>query len=307
MSQTYTVYLAPRGREADLEKELGHNVIERYDRLFMCNQPVHPVYFCQNIWYDARKIPVSSIKDTAKKLRAIQRNWAFYPHDLHRRATLVSENLPHMSLKPLPYGTLPPDSPLGAWCLLDKDTLLAAPETALPVANGLYDFEENKTTPPNRAYLKLWETFTRLKTFPKKGSKAVDLGASPGGWTWVLQDSGCDVLAVDKAPLDKKIPRLPRVSFRQDSAFALAPKDIGPVDWLCSDIICYPDRLYGLVQTWMESGLAENMIMTIKLQGETDFAAVQTFADIPNSRIMHLYNNKHELTWVWSKGGLEGA
>ena len=301
MSQIYTVYLAPEGREADLEKELGHHVIERHDRLFLCNAPVHPVYFWQDIWYEARKIPITSIKDGAKKLRGIQRNWAIYPHSHHRRAALIEENLPHMSLKPLLFRTLPPQSPLGGWCLLDKDLILAAPETATPVANGAYEFEENKTVPPNRAYLKLWEAFTRLGRFPQKGERALDLGACPGGWSWVLHECGCDVIAVDKAPLDKKMARLPRVEFKKESAFGLSPSDIGPVDWLCSDIICYPDRLYSLVTEWIDSGLVKNMVCTLKLQGETDFAAIEPFAAIPNSQIIHLYQNKHELTWFWSK------
>ena len=126
MSQTYTVYLAPKDREADLETELGHHVIERYDRLFLCNAPVHPVYFAQDIWYNARKIPIQSIKDGAKKLRGIQRNWALYPHDYHRRCALIEENLPHVSAKPLEFPSPPPDAPLGNWCLIDKDTILAA-------------------------------------------------------------------------------------------------------------------------------------------------------------------------------------
>jgi 23S rRNA (cytidine2498-2'-O)-methyltransferase len=37
---------------------------------------------------------------------------------------------------------------------------------------------------------------------------------------------------------------------------------------------------------------------TVKFQGATDFDAMQAFAAIPGSRLLHLHNNKHELTWV---------
>jgi 23S rRNA (cytidine2498-2'-O)-methyltransferase len=82
------------------------------------------------------------------------------------------------------------------------------------------------------------------------------------------------------------------------SAFALEPRDIGPVDWLCSDIVCYPEKLLELVNRWLDSGLVRNFVCTVKFQGETDHAAAARFAAIPGSRLMHLHHNKHELAWV---------
>jgi 23S rRNA (cytidine2498-2'-O)-methyltransferase len=104
------------------------------------------------------------------------------------------------------------------------------------------------------------------------------------------------VIAVDKAPLDPRVAAMPGVSWREGSAFALAPE---PVDWLCSDVIAYPDRLLALVQRWMARGAARRIVCTIKFQGETDHAAAAAFAAIPGGRLMHLFHNKHELTFVW--------
>jgi Predicted SAM-dependent methyltransferase len=59
----------------------------------------------------------------------------------------------------------------------------------------------------------------------------------------VLAKLGARVIAVDKAPLDPAVAALPGVEIRQASAFALDPAEIGPVDWLFSDVICYPARL----------------------------------------------------------------
>ena len=64
-------------------------------------------------------------------------------------------------------------------------------------------------------------------------------------------------------------------------------------------MICYPQRLVRLVRTWRESGLAANMVCTIKFQGATDHDAARALAEIPGGRLLHLFHNKHELTWLW--------
>jgi 23S rRNA (cytidine2498-2'-O)-methyltransferase len=114
----------------------------------------------------------------------------------------------------------------------------------------------------------------------------------------VLHETGATVLAVDKAPLDPRIAALPRLEYRKDSAFALDPSAVKPVDWLCSDVVCYPARLLSLVRRWLESGRARRFICTLKFQGETDHETARAFAAIPGSQLMHLFHNKHELTWV---------
>ena len=63
-------------------------------------------------------------------------------------------------------------------------------------------------------------------------------------------------------------------------------------------MVCYPERLLGLVRRWIEAGAARRFVCTVKFQGTTDFATMRAFAAIPGSRLMHLHNNKHELTWV---------
>jgi 23S rRNA (cytidine2498-2'-O)-methyltransferase len=157
---------------------------------------------------------------------------------------------------------------------------------------------EDRTGPPNRAYLKLWEAFTLLGRRPGPGDLCLDLGSSPGGWTWALQKLGARVISVDKAPLDPEVAALPGVTYRRQSAFALDPAEIEPVDWLFSDVICYPARLLRLVERWMASGRARNLVCTIKFQGATDHRTARAFAAIPGSRLMHLAANKHELTWA---------
>jgi 23S rRNA (cytidine2498-2'-O)-methyltransferase len=114
----------------------------------------------------------------------------------------------------------------------------------------------------------------------------------------VLAGLGARVTAVDKADLAANVAAMPGVTLRRESAFALDPGRDGPVDWLCSDVVCYPDRLYRLVTRWLQAGAARNFICTVKFQGETDTNAMDAFAALPGSRLMHLHHNKHELTWV---------
>jgi 23S rRNA (cytidine2498-2'-O)-methyltransferase len=104
------------------------------------------------------------------------------------------------------------------------------------------------------------------------------------------------VTAVDKAPLAPGVAAMPGVTERSDSAFGLAPE---PVDWLFSDIIAYPDRLLALVRRWIDAGATKHIVCTIKFQGRTDHDAAEAFAAIPGGTVIHLFNNKHELTFLW--------
>src|SRR5690606_16936061 len=120
-----TAYLAPEGFEADLEAELG-DVEERYGRLMIAPGPPREAAWAQNVWLDPVRVSVASIKDAARALRAVQRNWALYSHDHHRRAALIQAELPVVKAREIePYSELP-TAPLGSWTLLDRDTLLYA-------------------------------------------------------------------------------------------------------------------------------------------------------------------------------------
>ena len=293
-----TAYLAAPGFERELARELGSDT-ETFGRLFLAPGPPRSAAWIANVWRDPRRLAIASIADGAKQLRALQRNWALYPFRLHRRAALIEERLPHVSAKPLRFPSPAPTAPLGSWTLLEPGAILAATDCASPFPNGEVRFVEDREGPPNRAYLKLWEALTVLGRRPGPGDTCLDLGASPGGWTWALAQLGARVVAVDKAPLAPRVARLAPVEHRAESAFALKPADIGPVDWLCSDVVCYPDRLHRLIETWLASGLARNIICTLKFQGPTDFAAQGRFSRLPGGRLVHLHHNKHELTWLW--------
>jgi 23S rRNA (cytidine2498-2'-O)-methyltransferase len=294
-----TAYFAADGFLDQLREELrcaGAIVQVEHERLLIADGPAARAAWAANVWHDCVELPVPSIGEAAKSLRAIQRNWAMYAPIHHRRAKLIEERLPHVSAKPVVFPAAAPTAPLGSWTLLAPDRLLAAARCGSPFPNGEVEFVEDKSGPPNRAYLKLWEALVRLRRWPQKGERCLDLGASPGGWTWALAKLGAEVIAVDKAPLAASVAGMPGVSWRGESAFALEPERVGRVDWLFSDIACYPARLLRLVERWRASGLVRNFVCTIKFQGATDHQTAAAFAALPGAELVHLHHNKHELT-----------
>ena len=297
-----TAYLAAEGFEGQLRDELAlaHTTLtSKHDRLVVTSGDAVPSAWAANIWHGAEVVEVASIGAAARELKERQRNWAAYSPLHNGRTQLIVEKLPFVSAKPLPFGTPAPTAPLGSFTLLTPNLMLLAPSCSSPFPNGEARFEEDREGPPNRAYLKLWESLALLRRFPAAGERCIDLGASPGGWTWSLAQLGAEVLAVDKAPLDPKVDHLRNVTWLGESAFGLDPH-AHHCDWLFSDIIAYPARLLTLVQRWIAAGTVANIVCTIKLQGDTDHDTVQAFQAIPGATVVHLHHNKHELTLLWT-------
>ncbi|MGK7865082.1 SAM-dependent methyltransferase [Falsiroseomonas sp. E2-1-a4] len=296
-----SAYLAAEGFEHDLAEELSRakrRISAWHGRLALSPDPPGPAAWALEVWTAPQEIPVASVKQAADALRAIQRNWAGYAAAHHRRSALISEKLPPVKARPLAFPDLAPTGHLGGWTLLAPDRLLASPTKTSPFVNGEVAFIEDREGPPSRAYLKLWEALTRLGRYPGPGETCLDLGAAPGGWTWVLAKLGAQVVAVDKAPLDAAVAAMPGVTMRAESAFGLEPRTEPKVDWLFSDVICYPSRLLGLVQRWIAADAARNFVCTLKFQGETDHATAEAFAAIPGAVVFHGAHNKHELTFA---------
>ncbi len=292
-------YLASEKFLPELLAELK-DVRSVHGNLVLTDGPLQTSVWAQNIWLNAEIIPFESISQAAKALKARGKLWAAYTFDHHRRAQLIQEQLPTLRPRVVEFLGELPENNLGAWTLIDKNTLLAASETNSVFPLGEVAFNEDKKTPPSRAYLKLWELFTVYGIKPKEGDKVVDFGSCPGGWTWVLQQTGCNVVSLDRAPLEPHIAALPRVQFIKTNAFTVKPEDLGRLDWFFSDIICYPEKLLELVQTWQSSGLCQNFVCTIKFQGKTDFETLKKFQAMDNAHVVHLHHNKHEVT-VWIK------
>lgn len=300
-----TAYLAAEGYEKALADELsraGARTMRVHERLHVCQGDPVDAAWAVNTWFDVEEVEIASIGNAAGRLRARQRNWAAYA-PIHRgRAGLIVDKLPPLSNRVLEPGEVAPAGQLGSWTLLEPDRMLVAERCTSAFPNGEVPLAEIKHGPPNRAYRKLWEAFVVLGRYPEPGDLAVDLGASPGGWTWLLAELGCHVVAVDKAPLDPAVAAMPGVREVQGSAFGLRPAEVSgrAPQWVCSDIACYPDRLFRLIDTWQDFEAPPTLIFTVKFQGPTDHEVADRLRALPGARLVHLHHNKHELTLMVS-------
>lgn len=296
-SRAMTAYLAPVGLEHCVKRELSH-VIGQYGRLFLTEGPLQRSFWSQNIWLNPQLYPIRSISHASEILRGMQRNWALYSYAHHRRSQLIQEKLPFLSNKPLTFLGALPTAALGSWTLLEDSLILASPTCSSQLPHGEFTFIEDRENPPSRAYLKLWELFTRLGRYPGRKDVCLDLGASPGGWTWVLaQQLGSRVIAYDRSPLAPHVQSLANVQFCKGDGFKLRPDQHPELTWIFSDLICYPDKLYDYVQKFLKTYPDKNYVFTIKFQGDLHYEVLDAFAKIDGSQILHLSHNKHELTW----------
>lgn len=294
---------------SELEKRFNINLkpSARYGQLlyyedFPDLKGVYP-YWARTVMLEPFFLNFKTIGEAANNLKEIQRNWAPYQYTCFRRAQLIQEKLPYINLKDRKFPVKIPQSPIGLYTLIDENNLIASAKTTSFLPAGSLPFIEDHENPPSRAYLKIQESLTMANLLngtplPDSTSRCFEAGACPGGWTWVLINLGAQVYAVDRAELAPELMSNPLVKFQAHDAFTLKPEEIGPIDWLFSDVICYPERLFEWINMWLKYNPNLNMICTIKMQGSINWPLIQQFADIPGSKIVHLNYNKHELTWI---------
>lgn len=293
-------FWAPEDSVADLKHELTlrkTKLVLQSGRLFVTEGGPQEAWFAENIWLEPKLVSFTSITSGADELRLLGRRWALAPVRHHRRAELIQKKLISFPRKPTEFMAEPIEGGVGAWSLLEPQTLIASAKTSHPYPNGVSRFAEPTYEPPSRAYLKLWELFTVEQFAPRGEEICLDLGASPGGWSWVLTELGAQVISVDKAELAPVLQANSKIRHLRLDAFTLEPKSIGRIDWLFCDVICDPNKLYLLINKWLASGLCQNFVCTLKFKGQTDFSIIEKFAAIPGSKMRHLMHNKHELTW----------
>lgn len=268
---------------------------------FVTDGPVRACAWAVDVWFEVEERPIASIGDAARQLRELQPFWQPWIAAESRRCQLIADKLRCRQAVELAPPEGPKLRPSGVFTLLDRDRMLLARRHSRPFPGGCPPLVEDHDNPPSRAYRKLWEALLLLGAHPQPGERVYDLGASPGSWTWALARYGCDVTAIDKAPLDPRVAELANVSTEQGSAFALDARHHS-ADWICSDIICYPKRLHTFAQRWLELGDCRRFVLTVKLQGETDFDAIEAFRALGDGVVTHLWHNKHEVTWIGHPG-----
>ena len=294
---------AAKGFTTDLDEELRRqNIVplSKQDDVYLIDAKQTRFTWTEAIATHVEILRFESVAKAQALLRARGKLWSQAPLANFRRSELIASELLQPKFKKRRFLEPVPKGPLGVFCVTGENEMWVSPNLQPPVPVGAWEFEEDREA-PSRAYLKLWEIFTREGWAPRKGERCLELGSAPGGWTWVLDRLGCEVIAVDKGEMDPRVLASKRVRWLRQDAFAPDLGQVGPVDWFFSDLICYPPRLLELVKDWADRGLARRFVCTLKFQGETDFAALDEFLRLPGSKALHLHHNKHEVTWIWLK------
>lgn len=166
---------------------------------------------------------------------------------------------------------------------------------------------------PSRSTLKLEEAFitflteNECATRLKSGSIAVDLGASPGGWTYQFVRRNIYVYAIDNGKMDPKLLKSGFVEHLKEDGFKFRPKK--SVDWMVCDMVEKPTRIVKLVAEWAVLGIAKEFIFNLKLPMKKKYQAITECLTIINDELnlegisfkmkcKHLYHDRDEVT-VW--------
>jgi 23S rRNA (cytidine2498-2'-O)-methyltransferase len=162
---------------------------------------------------------------------------------------------------------------------------------------------------PSRSTLKLAEAF--LQFVPEReqarrlvpGMTAVDLGASPGGWTWQLVQRGFTVTAVDNGPMDAKLLDSGQVRHRRDDGLHFRPAQ--RVDWMVCDMVESPSKIARLAARWIAEGWCRETIFNLKLPMKKRFEEVERCRTLIDEalggggyylRLKQLYHDREEVT-----------
>ncbi|HEX6241249.1 MAG TPA: 23S rRNA (cytidine(2498)-2'-O)-methyltransferase RlmM, partial [Polyangiales bacterium] len=154
---------------------------------------------------------------------------------------------------------------------------------------------------PSRAARKLEEALAWIGVAPGPGELCADLGAAPGGWTYVLAERRARVIAVDPAKLRPDILAKKGVRHVQESAFTFTPDE--PVDWLFCDMAWRPLEAAALLAKWGRKRWARIVVANIKLpmtRKAEILARVRTILEREGEwkhvRAKQLYHDRDEIT-----------
>ncbi|MBC7659388.1 MAG: 23S rRNA (cytidine(2498)-2'-O)-methyltransferase RlmM [Chitinophagaceae bacterium] len=166
---------------------------------------------------------------------------------------------------------------------------------------------------PSRSTLKLDEAFVTLLTEEERtarlqgGGTAVDLGASPGGWTYQLLERSFFVTAVDNGKMAESLMATGMVDHKSEDAFKFKPK--AAVDLLVCDMVEKPQRVIELVARWFKEQTCSWAVINLKLPMKKRFAELEACQlafweqsglteDKFEIRAKQLYHDREEVTLV---------
>ncbi|MGB3393729.1 MAG: 23S rRNA (cytidine(2498)-2'-O)-methyltransferase RlmM [Stenotrophomonas sp.] len=161
---------------------------------------------------------------------------------------------------------------------------------------------------PSRSALKLDEALLTLFTpeereaLVKPGMRAADLGAAPGGWTWVLTRQHMNVLSIDNGPLRQHVLDTGLVEHLRADGFHWQPET--PLDWMVCDMVEQPRRVAERMATWLREGWCRHAIFNLKLPMKKRWDETRLCLDLFAAqagkpltiRAKQLYHDREEIT-----------
>jgi 23S rRNA (cytidine2498-2'-O)-methyltransferase len=195
-------------------------------------------------------------------------------------------------------------------CFLAGDELLLGSATAndsSPWPMGVPRLRQSAEA-PSRSALKLEEAFLTLMSEAERerliqpGMRATDLGASPGGWSWVLAKRNMRVVAVDNGPMAESAMDTGLVEHVRADGFVWKP--VKAQDWLVCDMVESPRKVAARMSEWFAQGWCKHAVFNLKLpmkkrwdETRDCLAAFEAQAGRPLVvRARQLYHDREEVT-----------
>ena len=161
---------------------------------------------------------------------------------------------------------------------------------------------------PSRSALKLEEALLTLLDDEERARllhdnmHAADLGAAPGGWTWVLTRHGIRVQAIDNGPLREHVADSGLVEHLRADGFQWQPQR--PLDWMVCDMVEQPRRVAERMATWLREGWCRHTVFNLKLPMKKRWDETQSCLDLFVRqaekpllvRARQLYHDREEIT-----------
>ncbi|HVR81068.1 MAG TPA: 23S rRNA (cytidine(2498)-2'-O)-methyltransferase RlmM [Luteimonas sp.] len=161
---------------------------------------------------------------------------------------------------------------------------------------------------PSRSALKLEEALLTLLDDDERaqllrpGMRAADLGAAPGGWSWVLGRQGLRVSAIDNGPLRQHVLDSGLVEHLRADGFAWQPKQA--LDWMVCDMVEQPRRVAERMATWLRESWCRQTIFNLKLPMKKRWDETRLCLDLIAEqaqrplaiRARQLYHDREEIT-----------
>lgn len=170
---------------------------------------------------------------------------------------------------------------------------------------GMHHYKKDDSD-VSRAKYKLMEAIERFNIDMDSISKALDLGAAPGGWTSVLLKYGIKVTSVDTGEMDQELLSSKNLTFIQKNASELKLGD-DSFDIITCDISWNPYNTTKMLLDFKDNLKSGGLVLfTLKLMHPNVSKTVREIKksltqDFKLVNAKHLFHNRREVTLLLQK------